>query len=136
MCSLGKGNGGKVADLRCSQTNGGVHKPTAVFTSQRRCSQTDILKRKRHCAGRKRSGRGDGLLTTQRLSVPVLQINSARPLSYSVLVSVSAFIALSTVFHSINSPDNSPLSHSALLVLFLWSFQLCTSSCESPSALT
>ena len=42
---------------------------------------------------------------------------------YSVLVSVSVFMALSTVFHSINSPDNSPLSHyssglvSALLVL-------------------
>ena len=45
---------------------------------------------------------------------------------YSVLVSVSVFMALSTVFHSINSPDNSPLSHSVLLVLFLlyWSFEL------------
>ena len=29
---------------------------------------------------------------------------------YSALVSVSVFMALSTVFHSINSPDNSPLS--------------------------
>ena len=29
---------------------------------------------------------------------------------YSVLVSVSVFMALSTVFHSINSPDNSSLS--------------------------
>ena len=37
---------------------------------------------------------------------------------YSVLVSVSVFTALSNVFHSINSPDNTPLSHSALLVLF------------------
>ena len=42
---------------------------------------------------------------------------------YSVLVSVSVFMALSTVFHSINSPDSFPLSHcssglnSALLVL-------------------
>ena len=35
----------------------------------------------------------------------------------SVLVSVSVYMALSTVFHSINSPDNSPLSHSVLLVL-------------------
>ena len=45
---------------------------------------------------------------------------------YSVLVSISVFMALSTVFHFINSPDNSPLSHSALPVLFLpyWSFQL------------
>ena len=45
---------------------------------------------------------------------------------YSVLVSVSAFMAISTVFHSINSPDKSLLSHSVLLVLFLpyWSFQI------------
>ena len=44
----------------------------------------------------------------------------------SVLVSISVFIALSTVFHSINSPEKSPLSHSVLPVLFLpyWSFQL------------
>ena len=38
---------------------------------------------------------------------------------YSVLVSVSVFMALSTVFHSINSPDNSPLFHYVLPVLFL-----------------
>ena len=45
----------------------------------------------------------------------------------SVLVSVSVFMALSTVFHSINSPVNSALSHSVLPVLFLphCSFQLC-----------
>ena len=44
----------------------------------------------------------------------------------SVLVSVSVFMALSTVFDSIISPDNSLLSHSVLVVLFLprWSFQL------------
>ena len=36
---------------------------------------------------------------------------------YSVLVSVSVFMTLSTVFHSMHSPDNSPLSHSVLLVL-------------------
>ena len=38
---------------------------------------------------------------------------------YSVLVSVSDFVALSTVFHSINSPNGSPLSHSVLPVSFL-----------------
>ena len=45
---------------------------------------------------------------------------------YSVPVSVSVFMALSSVFHSINSPDNSPLSHSVLRVLFLpyWSYRL------------
>ena len=53
------------------------------------------------------------------------QLNSPTPF-YSVLVSISLFIAVSTVFHSINSPDNSPLSHSVLPILFLhyWSFQL------------
>ena len=41
---------------------------------------------------------------------------------YYVLV----FMALSTVFYSINSPENSPLSRFVLLVLILryWSFQL------------
>ena len=38
---------------------------------------------------------------------------------YSVLVSISVFVALSTVFHSINSPDNSPFSDSVLPVFFL-----------------
>ena len=45
---------------------------------------------------------------------------------YSVLVSISVLMALSFIFHSISSPDNSSLSHSVLPVLFLpyWSFQL------------
>ena len=45
---------------------------------------------------------------------------------YSVLVSISVFMALSNVFHSINSPDNSQFSYSVLSVLSLpyWSFQL------------
>ena len=37
----------------------------------------------------------------------------------SVLVSVFVFMALSTVFHSVNSSHNSPLSVSVLLVSFL-----------------
>ena len=37
---------------------------------------------------------------------------------HSVLVSISVFMALSTVFHSENSPGNSPFSHSVLLVFF------------------
>ena len=37
----------------------------------------------------------------------------------SVLVSVSVFIALSTVFHSINSTDNSPLSFCVLPVFLV-----------------
>ena len=40
-------------------------------------------------------------------------------LFYSVVVSVSVFMALSTVFYSINSPNNSLLSHFVVLVLFL-----------------
>ena len=38
---------------------------------------------------------------------------------YSVLVSSSVLMALSSVFHFKKSPDNSPLSHTVLLVLFL-----------------
>ena len=38
---------------------------------------------------------------------------------YSVLVSLSVFIALSTVFHSLNSPDDSLFSHSVLPALSL-----------------
>ena len=37
----------------------------------------------------------------------------------SVLVSVSVFRAFSTVFHSMNSPDNSPFSHSSGLIAAL-----------------
>ena len=53
---------------------------------------------------------------------------------YAVLVSISVFMALSAVFHSIASPDKSPFSHSVLPVLFLlpyWSFQLYISLYES-----
>ena len=55
----------------------------------------------------------------------------------SVLQSVSVFMTLSTVFYFINSPDNFPLSHSVLPVLFLpyWSFQLDIALRKSPSAL-
>ena len=38
---------------------------------------------------------------------------------FSSCVCFSVFMALSTVFHSINSPDNSPFSHSVLPVLSL-----------------
>ena len=38
---------------------------------------------------------------------------------YSVLMSISVFMALSTVFHSTYSPNNYPLSYSVLPVLFL-----------------
>ena len=53
----------------------------------------------------------------------------------SVLVSVSVLLVLSTIFHSIKSPDNCRLSHSVLPVLFLpyWSFQLYISSLVSLS---
>ena len=45
----------------------------------------------------------------------------------SVLVSLSVFKALSTIVHSVNSPNSFPLSHSALPVLVLpyWPIQLC-----------
>ena len=48
--------------------------------------------------------------------VHVLDINqpSMPTPFYSVLVSFSVFMVLSTVFHSVNSPDSSPFSHSVL----------------------
>ena len=85
------------------------------------------------------SSRGAGFVVAWRVpagsssrgedvAVYVLSINqpSLPTPFYSVLVSVSVVMVLSTVFLSINSPDNSPLSHSVLPVLFLpyWSFQL------------
>ena len=73
------------------------------------------------------------------VAVYVLDINqpSLSTPFYSVLVSMSVFMALSPVFHSILSPDNSPLSDSVLPVLFLpyWSFQLHICSWKSPSVL-
>ena len=62
-----------------------------------------------------------------RVYVPDINQPSLPSPFYSVLVSACfVFMALSTVFYSINSPDNSPLSHSVLPVLLLpyWSFQL------------
>ena len=62
------------------------------------------------------------------VAVSVFDINqpSSPTPFYSVLVSVSVFVAFSTVFQSLNSPDNSRLPDSVLPVLFLpyWSFQL------------
>ena len=63
------------------------------------------------------------------MTLYVFEINQPSlptPFLYSVLVSISVFMTLSTVFHSINSSDNSPLSHSVRPVLFLhyWSFQI------------
>ena len=73
------------------------------------------------------------------VAVYVVDINQASLPTpfYSVLASISVCIALSTVFHSINSSDNLPLSHSVLPVLFLpyGSFQLHISLRKSPSTL-
>ena len=73
------------------------------------------------------------------VAVYVFDINQPSLLTpfYSVLVTVSVFMVLSTVFHSINSPDNSPLPYSVLLILILpyGFFQLCISLGKSPSAL-
>ena len=50
---------------------------------------------------------------------------------------ISVFVALSTVFNSINSPENSPFFHSVLPVLSLpyWFFKLHISLWKPPSAL-
>ena len=43
---------------------------------------------------------------------------------YSVLVSISVFVTLSTVFHSINSPDNFSLSHCSFIFYLFFFFIL------------
>ena len=60
------------------------------------------------------------------VTVYVIDINQPSLLTpYSVLVSISVFMALSTVLHSIILPDNSPFSLTVFPVFFLpyWSFQ-------------
>ena len=62
------------------------------------------------------------------VGVYVLDINqpSLPTPFYSVLEPISVFVALLTIFHFTNPPNNSLLSHSVLPVLCLpyWSFQL------------
>ena len=83
-----------------------------------------------HVVGTENVGQGKTLLSRSMVGmlqfVPDINRPSLATPFYSVLASMSVFTALSTVFHSINSPDNSPFSDSVLLVLSLphWSFQL------------
>ena len=58
------------------------------------------------------------LVGTLRFMSDINQLSLPTP-SYSVLVSISVFMTLSTVFHFINFPYNSPLSHSVLVVVAL-----------------
>ena len=55
-----------------------------------------------------------------RFKSDINQLSLPTPFN-NVLVSISVFMALLTVLHSINSPDNSPFSHSVLPVLFVFS---------------
>ena len=55
---------------------------------------------------------------TLRFMSDINQLSLPTPF-YSVLVSISVFKALSTVFHSINSPDSSPFSDCVLPVFSL-----------------
>ena len=55
------------------------------------------------------------------VAVSVFDVNqpSLPTLFCSLPVSICVFMALTIVFHSINSPEKSPNSHSVLLVLFV-----------------
>ena len=84
-------------------------------------------------------GRPRGLTSTWwGVTVYVFDITqSSLPQSFlfcCCVKSMSVFVTLSTVFHSINPPDNPPFSLSVLPVLFLpyWTVQL--SLWKSPSA--
>ena len=52
------------------------------------------------------------------LDINQLSLSTIFILFLCLFLSVSVSMAFPTVFHSINSPDKSPLSHSGLLVLF------------------
>ena len=73
-----------------------------------------------HLSGRwtvpTRSRGGDVAVYVFDIHQPSLPFVSFCFVCLFVLVSVSVLMALSTVFHSINSPDNSPFSHSVLPV--------------------
>ena len=60
------------------------------------------------------SGSGDDVVFVLDVNHPSLPTHF-----YFVVVSIPVFVALSTVFHSINPPHNSLLSHSVLPVSFL-----------------
>ena len=96
------------------------------------CELRDILKNGRSIKQVPASSASRGCSRDGDVAVYVFDINQPNlPIPfYSVLVSISVFTALSAVFYSVNSPDNSP-------VLFLpyWSFQLYVSLWKSPSAL-
>ena len=69
--------------------------------------------------------------------IPDINQPSLPPPFYSALVSASVLMAYSTVFHSINSSDNSPLSHSVLIsaVLVLSTIYLFMTVSLSPDVL-
>ena len=71
------------------------------------------------------------------VEVNVFDINRACTLLFILFLCLIVFMAILTVFQSINSPDNSPLSHYVLPVLFLpyGSFQLYISLWQSPLSL-
>ena len=97
------------------------------MTTRIRCSQHAHIRRS-HFRQSLQSSRAH-LHVVEMLWLRILTLSLLTPF-YSVLVCIFVLMALSTVFHSINSPDNSPLSYSVLPVLFLsyWSFQLYISS--------
>ena len=59
------------------------------------------------------------IIKTTKKKTSLITIFSTDISVYPSLLSLSVFMALSTVFHSINSPDNSPFSYFVLPVLFL-----------------
>ena len=67
------------------------------------------------------SGSGDDVVFVLDVNHPSLPTHF-----YFVVVSIPVFVALSTVFHSINPPHNSLLSHSVLPVFFSPLFVLST----------
>ena len=107
---------GKVYSFRLKKNCHEIHVPA-------QCSCRLLAKRPMHKSPLGLSSRGGDVM------VYAFDINCEIAHSFflnSGLVFISVSMTLSTVFHSINTPDNSPFSHSVLPVLSLsyWSFQL------------
>ena len=73
---------------------------------------------------------GGVVVNVFKTNKPSLPMHSFFKYFFILFLCLFVFVALSTVFHSINAPDNSPFSHSVLPVLAqpYWAFQLYISS--------
>ena len=127
----------------CSQY--GNERPVASLNRPCAAARVERVSARRKIATTSRSERNElldffffasphGLTFTWWGCLGLCQGHKPTELAHSFHSVLASLMALSPVFRFINSPDNSPYSHSVLPVLFLpyWSFQLYISFLKSP----